>query len=252
MSTDPRPRATPSWTVAFTVCVASLGLLGSLAAGGAPSRADASGPTGPGRLSAADDTVDTPGLGCGSAEVTKTLASGSAWRMCARIDSNKGLVLEQIQFRPATGDHEYQGWLPVIDSLYLAQLVVPYDTDDAAFNDVTDYGFGDEHLLAQTDQTCPGQTMPVEQSFLWGLELVERTIPGICLDEVEHRAGLGRQGGGRRRRAAVLPAGQRPGGLVAHQAQLVRVPAEDHPDRPGHRHRRPGRHRGPGALALLR
>jgi len=178
MSTDLRPRTKSSLPVAFIACVASLAVAGSLAIGGAPSRADASNAT------AADDTVDTPSLGCGSAEVTKTLASGSAWRMCARIDSIKGLVLEQVQFRPATGDREYQGWLPVVDSLYLAQLVVPYDTGAAAFNDVTGYGFGDGQLMAQTDQTCPGQTMPVEQSFLWGSELVERTIPGICLDEV--------------------------------------------------------------------
>ncbi len=183
MRTDLRPRAKTSGVIAFVAGVVSLAVAGSLAISGAPSPASAS------NLVQADDTVDTPSLGCGSAEVTHTLANGSAWRMCARIDSIKGLVLEQVQFRPATGDREYQGWLPVIDSLYLAQLVVPYDTGVAAFNDVTGYGFGDAQLLAQTDQTCPGQTMPIEQSFLWGPELVERTIPGICLDEVS--TGLG-------------------------------------------------------------
>jgi primary-amine oxidase len=178
MSVAPRPSARSSWTAALIACMTCLAALGTLAAGGVPGRADAIG------LGAADDTVDTSSLGCGSAEVTKTLASGSAWRMCARIDSVKGLVLEQVQFRPATGDREYKGWLPVIDSLYLAQLVVPYDSGAAAFNDVTGYGFGDAQLLPQTERTCPGQTMPVEQSFLWGPRLVERTIPGICLDEV--------------------------------------------------------------------
>lgn len=130
------------------------------------------------------DTITAESLGCGSAEMTRTLATGSAWRMCARIDPIKGLVLEQIQFRPATGDREYPGWLPVIDSLYLAQLVVPYDTGAAAFNDVTGFGFGDDRLLAQTEGTCLGETMPVEQAFLRGGQFVERTIPGICLHEV--------------------------------------------------------------------
>ncbi|SDE22257.1 hypothetical protein [Nocardioides lianchengensis] len=125
-----------------------------------------------------------PGLGCGSAEVTRTLASGSAWRMCARIDPIKGLVLEQLQFRPATGARETEGWLPVVDSLYLAQLVVPYDSGAMAFNDITGYGFGDYQLLAQDDQLCPGSTLPVEQAFMFGPQLVERTIPGICLTEV--------------------------------------------------------------------
>ena len=123
-------------------------------------------------------------LGCGSAEVTRTLATGSAWRMCARIHPFKGLVLEDVQFRPATGDREYAGWMPVLDSLYLAQLNVPYDTATAAFNDITSYGFGDDQLLSQTSETCGGETMDVEQSFMRGSVLVERTVPGICLDEV--------------------------------------------------------------------
>lgn len=187
MSTDPRPKATSSRAVAFIARVASLAVACSLVAiGGVPGLANAS------NLSTAGDTVDTPSLGCGSAEVTKTLATGSAWRMCARIDPMKGLVLEQVQFRPATGDREYQGWLPVVDSLYLAQLVAPFDDGFAVFNDVTEYGFGDAHLLAQTDQTCLGQTMPVEQSFWSGGQMLQRTIPGICLDEVG--TGLGWDG----------------------------------------------------------
>lgn len=132
---------------------------------------------------------DEPGLGCGSSEVTHTLDTGSAWRMCARIHPIKGLVLEQVQFRPATAAREHDGWLPVIDSLYLAQLVVPYDSGDWAFNDVTGFGFGDYQLLAQHDDLCPGTPMPVEQSFMLGPTLVQRTIPGICLTEVSD--GLG-------------------------------------------------------------
>lgn len=134
--------------------------------------------TGAAQAAAVDD------LDCGSAAVTRTLATGSAWRMCARIDEMKGLVLEQVQFRPATAAREGVGWLPVLDSLYLAQLVVPYDTGTIAFNDVTSYGFGGEHLLDQTEQTCPGDTMLVQQSVMTGSQYTQRTIPGICLDEV--------------------------------------------------------------------
>jgi hypothetical protein len=138
-------------------------------------------PTGPAAASATDPDSD---LGCGSAEVTRTLDTGSSWRMCARIDPIKGLVLEQVQFRPAPGPTTSSDWLPVIDSLYLAQLVVPYDSAVAAFNDVTGFGFGGYALLQQDDRTCLGETMDVEQSFMFGPDLVERTIPGICLDEV--------------------------------------------------------------------
>jgi hypothetical protein len=138
-------------------------------------------PTG---LASAAAAEDGPGLGCGSAEVTRTLDTGSAWRMCARIDPVKGLVLEQVQFRPASGPSGSSDWLSVIDSLYLAQLVVPYDSGTVGFNDVTGFGFGGYALLAQDDKTCLGETMDVEQSFMFGPDLVERTIPGICLDEV--------------------------------------------------------------------
>lgn len=147
-----------------------LAMLASVTAGALPVRSD--------------DTTDAADLGCGSAQVTRTLSTGSAWRMCVRIDSMKGLVLEKVQFRPATGDREYAGWLPVIDSLYLAQLSVPYDSGAAAFNDVTEVGFGGTHLLAQSSQTCPGDAMSVVQSVMVGSRYAERTVPGICLDEV--------------------------------------------------------------------
>lgn len=126
---------------------------------------------------------------CGSALITRTLSSGSAWRMCARIHPFKGLVLEDVQFRAGSARPQDAGWIRVLGSLYLAQLHVPYDTGLATFDDITSVGFGDDQLLAQTDQTCNGDTMDVEQSFLRGTQLVERTIPGICLREAE--TGLG-------------------------------------------------------------
>ncbi|HTW17193.1 MAG TPA: hypothetical protein VMF51_18835 [Nocardioides sp.] len=127
---------------------------------------------------------EAPDLGCGSAQVVRTLETGSAWAMCVRSDNVKGLVLEQIHFRPAPGPTTSSEWLPVVDSLYLAQLAVPYDGGMIAYNDLTSFGFGGYSLLRQNDKLCPGETMDVEQSFIFGYELVERTIPGICLDEI--------------------------------------------------------------------
>ncbi len=131
-----------------------------------------------------EDAGQAGDLGCGSAEVTRTLATGSAWRLCVQVHPMKGLVLENVQFRPASGDREYTGWLPVIDSLYLAQLAVAYDDGNFAFNDVTEYGFGGANLLNQTEQTCRGETLAVDQSGMVGSQYSERTIPGVCVDEV--------------------------------------------------------------------
>jgi primary-amine oxidase len=143
----------------------------------------------PGSPAAATPAPEDPGLGCGSAEITHTLDTGSAWRMCVRNENVKGLVLEQIQFRPAPGPSMPTEWLPVVDSLYLAQLNVPYDGGTIGFNDLTGFGFGGYNMLRQNEKLCPGQTMDVEQSFIFGYDLIERTIPGICLDEVS--TGLG-------------------------------------------------------------
>src|SRR4051794_8744290 len=48
-------------------------------------------------------------LNCAESLIQKTLESGSAWRMCARIHPVKGLVLEKVEFKPATGAYEYSG-----------------------------------------------------------------------------------------------------------------------------------------------
>lgn len=131
--------------------------------------------------------ADDP-LSCGDAAVQRALPNGASWRMCARIHPIKGLVLEQIEFKPASGDHEYPGYLPVLDEIYLSQLNVPYDTGHAQFNDITSFGFGDQYLLAQDAKTCTGDTMQIEQAFTHSGRLMQRTIPGICLDEI--RTGL--------------------------------------------------------------
>lgn len=127
--------------------------------------------------------ADQPGLNCGEASVERTLANGASWRMCARIHPVKGLVLEQIEFKPASGDREYPGYMRVLDELYLAQLNVPYDTGAEQFNDITSYGFGDIYLQPQNDKTCLGDLMKVDQTLIYNSAPVTRSIDAICLAE---------------------------------------------------------------------
>ncbi|MFI5430082.1 hypothetical protein [Aeromicrobium sp. UC242_57] len=60
-------------------------------------------------------------LDCAAAAITKDLDNGASWRMCAYIHPIKGLVLEKIEFKPASGVLEYSGYKRVLDQIYLAQ-----------------------------------------------------------------------------------------------------------------------------------
>lgn len=122
-------------------------------------------------------------LECADSLVQKTLKNGASWRMCARIHPIKGLVLEQVEFKPATGDREYAGYKRVLDQIYLAQLNIPYDLG-TTFNDITGYGFGNDALVAQTPKLCLGERLDVTQAYVYGSQLIERTVPGICTQEV--------------------------------------------------------------------
>lgn len=124
----------------------------------------------------------TPTLSCSAdAKITKTLKSGSAWAMCATIHSNKGLVLEQIQFKPATENHYYR----VLDSFYLSQLNVPYDTGLNVWDDLTSYGFGNQYLQKLSTKECPtGDLHDVHQTWIRRNVTYDRTIPAICTSEV--------------------------------------------------------------------
>lgn len=123
-------------------------------------------------------------LQCAESLIQKTLKNGAAWRMCARIHPIKGLVLEKIEFKPASGDYEYAGYKRVLDQIYLAQLNVPYDTGNTYYNDIPSYGFGNQYLMPQVPELCLGDPIDVHQSYSYYGQLVERTIPGICTDEV--------------------------------------------------------------------
>lgn len=126
--------------------------------------------------------VDVP-LACDGSLLTKELENGASWRMCARIHSIKGLILEQIEFKPAVGAYEYEGYKRVLDQINIAQLNVPYDTGHVQYNDITSYGFGKQYLMEQGPEVCLGEAVPVSQTFTYQSNLVERTIPGICVQE---------------------------------------------------------------------
>ncbi|MFC6343526.1 hypothetical protein ACFP8W_16190, partial [Nocardioides hankookensis] len=130
--------------------------------------------------SASSDPVD-PGLSCsGSNLVVKQLESGSAWAMCVSIHTNKGLVLEQISFK-AAGSNSYHR---VLDSFYLSQLNVPYDTGENVWDDLTSYGFGNQYLQKLSTKECPtGDLLDVHQNWTRRSVVYDRTIPGICVAE---------------------------------------------------------------------
>ena len=131
---------------------------------------------------------DSP-LPCDTGLVKETLANGAAWRMCSRIHPIKGLVLESIEFKPASGSYEYEGYKRVLDEIYLAQLNVPYDSGGTAYDDIPEFGFGDAHLMEQVPKLCGGEPANVSQAFMFRGQLLERTMPGICVEEVD--TGLG-------------------------------------------------------------
>ncbi|HEY0890814.1 MAG TPA: hypothetical protein VGE38_14505 [Nocardioides sp.] len=137
------------------------------------------GTIGPSRAGASDDD-----LGCPDQLVEHDLPNGASWRLCARIHPVQGLRLESVEFRPATGNREYTGYRRVLDALHLAQLNVPYDDGVTVYDDITDYGFGGDHLVTQNADTCLGQTRPVTYVTSLTAPPSVKTVAGICLDEV--------------------------------------------------------------------
>jgi primary-amine oxidase len=103
-------------------------------------------PAGSGR---ADDARER----CGEASmVAETLPGGTRWRMCWHIDPQTGLVLENVSVSFRSQPQP----LPVLTSLTLAQLNVPYDSGVTEWNDITSFGFGGSSMQALAGKECPG------------------------------------------------------------------------------------------------
>lgn len=126
----------------------------------------------------------TADLDCSKSLIEKPLKNGAVWRMCAYVHPIKGLVLEKIEFKPASGTLEYSGYKRILDQVYLAQLNVPYDNGTAYYNDIPSYGFGNQYLMPQGADLCLGEPLNVRQSYTYLGSLIERIIPGICANEV--------------------------------------------------------------------
>ncbi|WP_127792138.1 hypothetical protein [Agromyces sp. LHK192] len=126
-----------------------------------------------------------PPINCsGDALIEKEFDNGTAWQMCWRVDSKKGLVLEQVAVKAPGED----GYRRVLDSVYLSQLHVPYDTGKNVWNDITSYGFGNQYLQKLSPAECGDGTLrDVAQTWTttrrgetttW-----MRTIPALCITD---------------------------------------------------------------------
>lgn len=85
------------------------------------------------------------------APLTQVFDNGAAWSMCWSIDPDLGLVLADIGFAPDGGDP-----IPVLESLSIAQLEVPYDNGERITNDITEAGFGSGRMQTLTEKECAG------------------------------------------------------------------------------------------------
>ncbi|MEV5071151.1 hypothetical protein MRBLMI12_002771 [Microbacterium sp. LMI12-1-1.1] len=130
-------------------------------------------------------TAAPPPIECsGDALIEKSFDNGTSWQMCWRVDSKKGLVLEQVAVR-APGEESYRR---VLDSVYLGQLHVPYDTGKNVWNDITSYGFGNQYLQKLSGAECgDGELRDAAQTWTTTRGGVTttwmRTIPALCITD---------------------------------------------------------------------
>ncbi len=130
-------------------------------------------------------TAAPPPINCsGDALIEKSFDNGTSWQMCWRVDSKKGLVLEQVGVR-APGESAYRR---VLDSVYLGQLHVPYDTGKNVWNDITSYGFGNQYLQKLSAAECgSGELKDVAQTWTTtrggSTTTWMRTIPALCITD---------------------------------------------------------------------
>ncbi|GGS10813.1 hypothetical protein GCM10010269_57500 [Streptomyces humidus] len=102
----------------------------------------------------APQAAPAPSCGNGAAAVDHRLPNGTTWSMCWRVSDIKGLVLENIAYRPKTEANAHK----VLSSAALAQVNVPYDSGTTEYNDVSDIGFGNTAIDIGPEE-CPGGTI---------------------------------------------------------------------------------------------
>jgi primary-amine oxidase len=99
--------------------------------------------------SAAAPACTSRGIGIG-----KKLPNGTTWTMCWRFSNIRGLVLEDIAYRPK----KEPAAIKVLSSAALAQVNVPYDSGETEYNDLSDIGFGNTAIDIGPEE-CPGGTV---------------------------------------------------------------------------------------------
>ncbi|MET8979937.1 copper amine oxidase [Streptomyces sp. NPDC004539] len=108
----------------------------------------------PGTTATAAPQPPAPACGSGATPIERTLPNGTGWTMCWRMSGTKGLVLENVAYKPKKENAP----LKVLSSAALAQVNVPYDSGKTEYNDVSDIGFGNTAVDIGPDE-CPGGTI---------------------------------------------------------------------------------------------
>jgi primary-amine oxidase len=89
--------------------------------------------------------------------LSQTLDNGASWSLCWTVDPKRGVVLRDVRFTP-TGQEE----IPVLESLAIAQLEVPYDDGERNTSDITEAGFGGTRMKTLTETECTGERVETE------------------------------------------------------------------------------------------
>ncbi len=117
----------------------------------------------------------------GTSYVKKTLANGTTWEMCWRIENAKGLVLSKVAVQ---GPNDPAPRL-VLDSIAPTSMHVPYDVGTTMFDDIIMFGFG-QNASRMTEAECPGGEIRnytlTSEFWFGGWSEVDR--PTLCLREV--------------------------------------------------------------------
>ncbi|MGO2112425.1 MAG: copper amine oxidase [Pseudoclavibacter sp.] len=117
---------------------------------------------GPDADESGDGSAAVPEADCSTGEpVAQAFDNGAAWSMCWSVHEDLGLVLSSISYTPPGRDA-----IPVIESMTIAQLEVPYDHGDRTTEDITEAGFGAGHMLTLTETQCPGERHGTEIPYV--------------------------------------------------------------------------------------
>lgn len=148
--------------------------------------ASAAEPPGPAVIAPAPDPTSAPEViaalpaapacGPGASAIDHRLPAGTAWSMCWRFSPIKGLVLENIAYRPTKEPVP----LKVLASAALAEVNVPYDHGRTEYNDVSDIGFG-KTVIDLGPEECPGGTI----SSVYVPDQ-ERNVKALCVMTQPH------------------------------------------------------------------